>query len=122
MATQKASRHAPHEIDSYLAALPAPERDALAAVRRRIHALVPEGTERVSYGIPIFRLRRDLLGLSVARDHCALHTMSPPLAERIGERFPKARVSGATVHFTPDDPLPEGLLAWVIAERVAEAE
>jgi len=98
------SRHAPQEIDAYLEALPADVRSALERVRGIIRERAPECTERVSYQVPIFRLRKDLVGMSAQKNHCALHSMSPPLMKAMAQDLEGVKVSGATIHFTPEKP------------------
>jgi len=120
MGKLKASRHAPEEIDAYFAAQPDDARDSLERVRGIIKAMAPDCTERVSYRIPIFRLQKDLVGLSVSKDHCALHTMSPPLVKAMAEDLKSVKVSGATIHFTPEAPLSRELIEKIVRERMKE--
>jgi uncharacterized protein YdhG (YjbR/CyaY superfamily) len=119
---RKPSRHAPGEIDAYLARLPDEMRAALERVRAIIREIVPDCTERVSYQIPIFRRNRDLVGLSAQAHHCSLHSMSPPLLRRMAEELADVKVSGATIQFTPDNPLPRVLIERVVCARLAELE
>jgi uncharacterized protein YdhG (YjbR/CyaY superfamily) len=121
MSKPDASRHAPEEIDAYLAALPDDVRSSLERVRGIIRETAPDCTERVSYRIPIFRLRKDLVGMSAQKDHCSLHTMSPSLVEAMAEELGGVEVSGATIHFTPEKPLPKDLIQRIVRERVKEA-
>lgn len=118
----KPSRHAPEEIDAYLTNLPDEVRAALARVRAIIREIVPDCTERVSYQIPIFRRNRDLVGLSAHANHCSLHSMSPPLLRRMAEELAGVKVSGATIQFTPVNPLPRALIEQVVCARLAELE
>jgi uncharacterized protein YdhG (YjbR/CyaY superfamily) len=120
MSKANTSRHAPEEIDAYLAALPDDVQGSLERIRSIIRETAPECTERVSYGIPIFRLRKDLVGMSAHKNHCSLHSMSPPLMEAMAEELKGVRVSGATVHFTPEDPLPQELVERIVRERMKE--
>ena len=46
----------PGTIDEYLAGVSTDQRMALDKLRRAIHAAVPKVEERISYGIPAFRL------------------------------------------------------------------
>jgi uncharacterized protein YdhG (YjbR/CyaY superfamily) len=117
----KPSRHAPEEVDAYLKALPDDSRSALERLRGIIKETATECTERVSYGIPIFRLRRDLVGISAQKSHCSLHSMSPPLIETMAKELRGLRVSGATIHFTPKDPLPRELIQQIVRERMVES-
>jgi uncharacterized protein YdhG (YjbR/CyaY superfamily) len=98
MSKPKPSRHAPEEIDAYLADLPDEVRASLERVRGIVRAAAPECTERVSYGIPIFRLGKDLVGLSAQKNHCSLHSMSPALMKTMAGELKVVKVSGATVH------------------------
>jgi uncharacterized protein YdhG (YjbR/CyaY superfamily) len=116
-----ASRHAPEEVDAYLEAFPDDVRSALERVRRVIRETVPDCTERVSYGIPIFRLRKDLVGMSAHEHHCSLHSTSPSLMRVMAEELEGLGVSGATIHFTPQQPLPEALIESIVRERTKES-
>ena len=120
MSRADASRHAPEEIDAYLEALPEDVRSALQRLRDIIRETAPECTERVSYGIPIFRLHRDLVGISASKKHCSLHSMSPPLMKAMAKELKGIAVSGATLHFTPEKPLPRELVEKVVQERMKE--
>jgi len=118
MSKTKPSRHAPEEIDAYLEPLPEEVRSALERLRCIIRETAPGCTERVSYGIPIFRLQRDLVGISAHKNHCSLHSMSPPLMKAMAEELKGFQVSGATIHFSPEKPLPRELVEKVIRERI----
>ena len=121
MSKSDASRHAPEEIDAYLEALPDDVRSTLERVRGIIRETAPESTERVSYKIPIFRLRKDLVGMSAQKNHCALHSMSPPLMVAMAEELEGLKVSGATIHFTPENPLSRKLIEKIVRERMVES-
>lgn len=120
MAKAKPSRHAPQEIDAYLEPLPDDVRSALERLRGIIRVTAPECTERVSYGIPIFRLNKDLVGISAQKNHCSLHTMSPPLVEAMEEALSGVRVSGATLHFDSQSPLPQEMVEQIVRARMRE--
>ena len=120
MSKTNTSRHAPEEIDAYLVALPDDVRASLERVRSIIREIAPECTERVSYRIPIFRLRNDLVGMSAQKNHCSLHSMSPSLIKAMAEELKDVKISGATVHFTPENPLPKELIERIVRERMKE--
>ena len=116
----KPSRHAPEDINAYLEALPADRQTELARLRAIIREVAPDCTERVSYQIPIFRLGKDLVGISSQKNHCALHSMSPPLMKAMGEDLQGVKLSGATIHFTPENPLPRDLIEKIVLARIKE--
>lgn len=114
------SRHAPGEIDAYLETLPDDLRSALEQVRAIVRDIAPGCTERVSYGVPIFRLGKDLVGISAQTDRCSLHSMSPALMKVMAGDLKGIRVSGATIHFTPETPLSRELVKRIVRERMNE--
>ena len=97
-------------------------RAALGVLRRVLHTLAPHATERVSYGIPLLRLKGDCLGFSASRDHCSLHLLSPRLAAGLRQRYPGLHLSGATIHFNPEQPLSPEVLQEIVAARLRELE
>ncbi|RPI25422.1 MAG: DUF1801 domain-containing protein [Actinobacteria bacterium] len=108
------------EVDDYLSALPDEQREALQRLRSIVRSLVPDATERVAYRIPVFAYLGDLVGFSAHEHHLSLHTMSPPLMKAMKDRLKPRKASGATIHFTADDPLPQDLIEEVVAARVEE--
>ena len=109
-------------VDEYLEKLPADARAALQRLREIIKSVVPAAKERVSYGVPIVALDRDLVGFSSQKNHCSLYTMSPPLVKTMEKRLKKYEVSGATIHFKPDEPLPETLVKKIVKSRLKETQ
>jgi uncharacterized protein YdhG (YjbR/CyaY superfamily) len=108
-------------VDEYLAAIPADQRGALEPIRRVILDAIPDSAEHIGYGVPIFDYRRrGLVGLSVAKEYCSLHLMSPPLARELAPSITEGDFVGATLHFTPDRPLSEETVRLIVARRVAE--
>ena len=122
MSSSGPDRHAPHEVDGYLAAQSPEPRATLEALRALIRAAAPRCTERVSYRIPVFRLSRDFVAISAARSHCALHTMSRAVPETMGSELEAAgiRVSGTTLHIRPGSDVPASLIERVLRARRAE--
>lgn len=122
----KPSRHAPEEVDAYLNALPDDIRSTLQAMRDIIRDVAPECTERVSYGIPIFRLGKDLISISAWKHHCSIHVMSTAIIEGMKDELKEVKVSGSTLRFTPDKPLPRDVLERLVRARmqhlITEAE
>jgi uncharacterized protein YdhG (YjbR/CyaY superfamily) len=107
-------------VDEYLKGLPVDVRDVLQGVREVIIATVPECQERIAYKICVYSLKRDLVGFASQENPCSFYTMSPPLVEAMSNELKGYRVSGATIHFTPEEPLPESLLRKILESRVEE--
>jgi uncharacterized protein YdhG (YjbR/CyaY superfamily) len=109
-------------VDSYLAELPDQERKTLEELRQIIKVCVPDVQERISYGgAVIFAVRLDLIGFAAQENHLSFFTMSPQLAKAMkGEITKTHKVSGATIHFSADRPLPTTLVEEIIRARLEE--
>jgi uncharacterized protein YdhG (YjbR/CyaY superfamily) len=109
-------------VDAYLATLPKDEEEALESLRRLIKETIPQVEERISYGTTVmFSLGHDLVGFASQKKHLSFFTASPKLAATMkGEITKTHKVSGATIHFTVDNPLPTALVEKIIKARISE--
>ena len=122
MSRPKPTRHAPAEVDDYLAAKAPAFRQTLAQLRDIIKRVAPDCTERVSYKIPIFRLRKDFVAISAAKRHIGFHTMSKaiPVAMKDELKAQGIWISGTTFHIKPGGELPVALIEKALRARLAE--
>ncbi len=100
-------------------------RAALNKLRKTIKAAVPKATEGISYMIPIFKYQgHPLVGFGAAKYHCSFYVMStnmiPKLARTRAAELKGYNVSGATIHFTPEKPLPVALVKKLVKARIEE--
>ena len=102
-------------VDEYLADLPPEQRDLLQGLRERIARLVPDATETISYGMPAFKLGgRFLLA------HCSIYPLTDTfLASHRADLEGFDRTKGS-IHFTPQQRLPDPVLDDLIRARVAD--
>ena len=116
------TKHDPEAVDGYLVGLPDDQREALGELRQLIKATVPGARERISYGTSvIFALKRDLVGFVAQKKHLSFFIMSPELARAMRDEIEKThRVSGATIHFSPESPLPASLVKRILQARSKE--
>lgn len=118
------AKNFPTTVDEYLATVPNDVRKVLQQIRQTIKSIVPEAEERIAYRIPIFRLQRDLVGFSAQTNPqkrlCSFYTMSLSLVKAMKKDLQDYEVSGATIHFTPDKPLPAVLVKKIVRARVKE--
>lgn len=110
-------------VDEYLDAVPAAQGAALRVVRDRLVAAVPDAGQTISYQVPTITYRGvGLVALSVAKAHCSLHLMSPPLARSLAGTLPEGKLSGATLQFPDDAPLSDETVRRISALRMAEVD
>ena len=118
----KKPKNDPQAVDAYLATLPEAERDSLEQLRALIKRTIPQIEERVSYGTTVmFSLGRDLVGFVSQPRHLSFFTASPKVAQAMKTEITKThRLSGATIHFSADQPLPSSLVKKLLRARVRE--
>lgn len=105
---------------AFLSALPEAQRQALIDLRAMIRRAAPEAEEYVGYGIPAFRQDGALVSFGAAKAHCAFYVQSPAVIEAFAADLKGLDTSKGTIRFTPDKPLPEALVARIVAARLAE--
>jgi uncharacterized protein YdhG (YjbR/CyaY superfamily) len=109
-------------VDTYIAALPPDQRDALTALRARLRSLLPDHLEVMSYAMPGFRQPgpkgKMVIGYAAFAKHLGLYPHSGTVIPLIDCAPFKTSKSG--VLFTPATPLPDALLRKIIETRQAE--
>ena len=116
-----ADRDGAAEVNDYIDGLPGDIREAIQNLRESILSIAPACTERIAYGMPVFRMERDLCGIQVHKNFCSFYTMDIELASRVGKRFPKLEVSSSSIRFYPGKPLPEEAVRMVLKERLSRS-
>jgi uncharacterized protein YdhG (YjbR/CyaY superfamily) len=107
-------------IDEYLADVPDDKRAALEHLRQQIHALVPDATEVMSYGLPTFKLDgRWFVAFGATKKDCSFYAGAAPLGALAAE-LAAYRLWKGTINFKADEPLPAELVAKLVAVRLAE--
>ncbi len=116
------SKNNPAAVDAYLSSLPGDESHVLQELRQLVKNEVPGVQERISYGTAvIFAIKKDLVGFVAQKNHLSFFTMSPGLAEVMKAEIQKThKVSGATIHFSPENPLPDQIVKKIINARILE--
>jgi uncharacterized protein YdhG (YjbR/CyaY superfamily) len=107
-------------VDEYLALLPLDEKNELQRIRSIILSTLPNIKERIAYKICVFYLNKDLVGFAAYKKYLSLYTISPKLVEKMKDDLQNLTVTGATIHFTVDNPLTESLIRKLIKERKKE--
>jgi uncharacterized protein YdhG (YjbR/CyaY superfamily) len=110
------------EVDAYIAALPADQREALATLRARLKSLLPDHLEVMSYAMPGFRQPgpkgKMVVGYAAFAKHLGLYPHSGSVIPKLDCAPFKTSKSG--VLFTPDRPVPDVLLRQIILTRQSE--
>jgi uncharacterized protein YdhG (YjbR/CyaY superfamily) len=108
-------------IEDYLNGLPPAEKAALARVCEVVERVAPEAEAGTSYGMPAFLYAgRPLLGVRAAKKHLSVFPFSPAAIEAVKDRLVGFELSKGTIRFTPDNSVPDDVLADVVQARKQE--
>ncbi len=111
---------APGTVDEYLARVPPKFRTTLRRLRATIRTAAPDAEEIISYRMPAFRQNGILVYYAAFEDHCSLFVASPEIRRRFSAELKPFMAGKGTLRFTPESPLPAGLVTRIVKARVAE--
>jgi uncharacterized protein YdhG (YjbR/CyaY superfamily) len=113
----------PASIDDYLASVPADRRAALEALRAQIHAALPGCEECISYSMPAFRWRGEVVaGFLATKAGCSYYPFSGTTLATLTDALAGYSQTKSAVHFDPERGLPRDLVQRLVAARRAEIE
>ncbi len=110
----------PKTVDEYLAKVPPGMRGPLQDLRKTIRAAAPHAEEVISYRMPAFRQNGILVYYAAFEDHCSFFPGSVATQRKFAAELNPFAAGKGTVHFTPERPLPAGLVTRIVKERIAE--
>jgi uncharacterized protein YdhG (YjbR/CyaY superfamily) len=97
-------------------------RACLTALHGLIKSIVPEAEETLSYQVHCFKYIYMLVGIGANKKYCSLYTMSSKLVPQIKNELTVCKISGTTLHFKPDEPLPAEIITRIVLARMQENE
>ena len=107
-------------VDQYLQALPLKVHKTLEVVRKAIKSAAPDAEETISYRIPLYKYKGHLVGFMAFKNHCSFVTMSQSIIKAFKNDLKPYKVSGTTIHFPVDKPLPPSLVKKLVKARLVE--
>ena len=109
------------DVDAFLAAVPADKRAALEKLRKTIRSAVPEASEVINYGVPMFRLDgKNLVSYAAAANHCTFYVQSPAIMRAFAAELKGYKQGKGSIQFAPDKPIPAALVTKLVKARIAE--
>jgi uncharacterized protein YdhG (YjbR/CyaY superfamily) len=106
-------------IDEYIATFPTETQKALKELRSAIKAAAPEAEEKISYQMPTFTLKGNLVHFAAHKSHIGFYP-TPSGIQKFESELSKYESSKGAVQFPMDKPLPLKLIAKIVKFRVAE--
>jgi uncharacterized protein YdhG (YjbR/CyaY superfamily) len=112
----------PKSVDDYLQQLPDAVRQTLQKVRAAIKDAAPMAEERISYQVPFYKYKGALVSFAAFKNHCSFFGVKKDLLANFEKELASFTISGTTIHFTPEKPLPVGFIKKYVKLRVKQNE
>jgi uncharacterized protein YdhG (YjbR/CyaY superfamily) len=110
---------APRTIDEYIASFPREVQEILEKVRTTIKAAAPDAEETISYQIPTFTLKGNLVHFAAFKKHIGFYPTSTGIAKFRKELAAYESAKG-TVRFPLGKRIPFALIGRITRFRVKE--
>ena len=115
----EADRKAPKTIDEYIAGFPKDVQEILEKIRQTIHEAAPEAEEAISYQIPSFKLRGNLVYFAAFKKHIGFYPI-PSGIEKFKAELSVYEQGKGSVQFPLNKPIPYDLISRIVKFRVEE--
>jgi uncharacterized protein YdhG (YjbR/CyaY superfamily) len=109
----------PETIDEYIMGFPEDIREKLEALRATIRKAAPEAEEIISYAMPTFYLRGNLVHFAAFKNHIGFYP-APSGIETFKEELSLYKTSKGAAQFPIDKPLPLSLVSKIVKFRVKQ--
>jgi len=107
------------EIDQYISTQKEPEKSLLKNMRKMILEVEPELKQGISYGIPAFKLGKDVVcGIAARKSGCSFYPFSGSVLAALKTDLVKYKQTKSALHF--DAPLPKTLVRKLMTQRMVQ--
>jgi uncharacterized protein YdhG (YjbR/CyaY superfamily) len=106
-------------VDEYIAASPEKIRPILEELRATITAAAPDAEEKISYQMPTFAFKGNLVHFAAHENHIGFYP-TPSGIEAFKDELSGYKSAKGSVQFPLDKPLPLELISQIVVFRVKE--
>jgi len=110
---------APKNIDEYIAGFPDDVQEKLQEIRMTIRQAAPDAEEKISYQVPTFYLKGNLVHFAAFKHHIGFYP-TPTGTEKFQKELAAYKVAKGTARFPLDKPMPFDLITEIVRFRVKE--
>jgi uncharacterized protein YdhG (YjbR/CyaY superfamily) len=114
-----ANQAAPKTIDDYIAGFPGDVQEILQQIRLTIRQAAPDAEEKISYQMPAFTLKGNLVYFGAFKNHIGFYPI-PSGIEEFKEELSVYEQGKGSVQFPLDKPIPYDLISRIVKFRVKE--
>ncbi|MBN1536370.1 MAG: DUF1801 domain-containing protein [Anaerolineales bacterium] len=115
----KPDKQIPKNIDEYIATFPPDVQAVLQKIRMTIREAAPNAEETISYQMPTFKLKGNLVHFAAYKNHIGFYP-TPSGIEAFRKELSVYKGAKGSVQFPLDKPIPYDLIIEIVTFRVAE--
>jgi uncharacterized protein YdhG (YjbR/CyaY superfamily) len=115
----KTTQTSPQTIDEYIAGFPLNVQEILQKIRKTIHEAAPDAQEKISYQMPTFYLKGNLVHFAAFKEHIGFYPV-PTGIEKFKKELSVYKQGKGSVQFPLDQVMPYGLITKIVKFRVKE--
>jgi len=108
-----------NSIDEYIAAFPEELQAILQTVRQTIKAAAPDAEEKISYQMPTFFLKGNLVHFAAFKPHICFYP-TPSGVAAFKKEIAQYQSAKGSIQFPLDEPMPLDLITRIVKLRVDE--
>lgn len=107
------------KVSEYITKQPSPQKEILVRIRELIRKLIPTAEEKMSYGVPSFRLNGKQVLYAAFKGHVGIYP-EPEIIEKFKEELKDYETAKGTIKFGLDKPIPYDLIKKIVIEKYKE--
>ena len=115
----RSDQEGPKNIDEYIAGFADDVQEKLQAIRMTISKAAPDAEEKISYQMPTFYLKGNLVHFAAFKKHIGFYP-TPTGTEKFQRELAAYKVAKGTARFPLDKPIPFDLITEIVRFRVKE--
>jgi uncharacterized protein YdhG (YjbR/CyaY superfamily) len=115
----KTEQTIPRTIDEYIDGFEADIQEILQQIRMTIKEAAPEAEETISYQMPTFTLKGNLVHFAAYKNHIGFYPV-PSGIEKFKQELSGYKGAKGSVQFPLDQPMPLDLIRRIVQFRVEE--
>jgi uncharacterized protein YdhG (YjbR/CyaY superfamily) len=115
----KTGQTTPKTIDEYIADFPREIQAILEKIRVTIKKAAPEAEEKISYQMPTFTLKGNLVHFAAFKNHIGFYP-TPSGTEEFRKELSVYKGGKGSIRFPLDQPIPYDLIDKIVKFRVKE--
>ena len=106
-------------IDEYIASFPEDTQKILEEIRATIKAVAPEAEEKISYQMPTFFLKGNLIHFAAFKKHIGIYP-TPSGTQAFKDEISIYQGAKGSIRLPIDEPMPLELISRIVKFRVDE--